>query len=62
MSEVNEVQMLSQYLEITEEEFIRYEDIWNKILEWVYFDSEEVKECLAFYVLKTYLLENKLID
>ncbi len=58
---MNEVQMLVTYNEVTQEEFEEYENIAEKMLTWKYVWQTEMKEALWFYVLKSYLLENKLL-
>ena len=58
---MNDVQMLTSYNEVTQEEFEAYENIAENILTWEFVWQTEMKEALAFYVLKSYLLEMKLI-
>jgi len=58
---MNDVQMLSQYYKVTEKEIEQFEDTVEKIFAEEFIEPNKAKECLAFYVLKSYLLENKLI-
>ena len=58
---MNEVQMLITYNNVTQEEFERFEEIVEMLHRDDFVTKEEILKCLSFYVLKTYLLENKLI-
>ena len=58
---MNDVQQLVIYNEITQEEFERIEDNAEKIMTWVYVDQKDIQEAMAFYVMKSSLLERNLI-
>lgn len=58
---MTDVEMLTTYNEVTQEEFETYEAISDLLMKDIDIPSKEIKECLSFYILKSYLLENKLI-
>ena len=58
---MNDMESLRIYNQVTQEEHEQYEAMFELMANDVSIPIEEIKKGFAYFVMKTYLLENKLI-
>ena len=54
-------ELLDTYNKITQEDHNEYEAMYELLTDDVDIPSSELKRALSYFILKTYLLENKLL-
>ena len=59
--EMTDQEMLDIYNDVSQDEHDEYEAMYELLTSDVDIPSSELKRALSYFILKTYLLENKLI-
>ncbi len=62
LHEESDNELLDVYNSLTQEEHNEFEAMYELLTMDINIDIQETKRALSYFILKTYLLENKLID
>ena len=59
--EITDKQLLESYNQVSQEEHNEFEAMYELLTEWIEIPCSEIRRALSYFILKSYLLENKLI-